>query len=462
MSPRAVYLHSAVTWLVEKCDFENKEAIISLFKGSFYTRPTSEKNTEILEVFDWEKRDGFIISHGRLLVREKVSGYQKRNNRSNKLIGTFPLDLPEQRFETVGIWLEVPKLLEEKMEARRLHFMGALHALEHAIIGMFPLLILCDRNDIGGISCPVHFQTDGAVVFIYDGYPGGIGLCSEAFRKIDELLEQTEQTIASCGCKNGCPSCVHSPKCGSGNRPIDKEACLVLLRLLRTSGQDRSRKKSSYTHRPCGKGRTQTHSIETTQTGSSLTSLPAHYGVFDLETKYSAQQVGGWHRADKMGISVAVVYDSLLDEYVVYLENETDRLVEHLLQLDLIVGFNNRRFDNSVLSAYTNKDLNKSATLDLLEVVHQRLGYRLSLDRLAQTTLGCEKSADGLQALEWYRQGEIEKIVQYCKKDVAITRDLMLYGLKHGFFLFRNKADKVVRLPINLQDVIEREIQKAG
>lgn len=189
---------------------------------------------------------------------------------------------------------------------------------------------------------------------------------------------------------------------------------------------------------------------------SSLACLPAHYGVFDLETKYSAQEVGGWHQAHQMGISVAVVYDSLLDDFVSYLEHETDRLVEHLLQLDLVVGFNNRRFDNSVLGGYTNRNLNNMVVLDLLEVVHERLGYRLSLDRLAQCTLGSKKTADGLQALKWYKQGAIEKICRYCQKDVAITRDLMLHGLEHGFFLFKNKAGKLVRLPVDLKTAICR------
>jgi DEAD/DEAH box helicase domain-containing protein len=459
--PGAVYLQFAKTWCVHKCDIENGEVIIFPFNQNYHTRPTSEKNTEILEVFDRKTFAGFGICYGQLLIREKVSGYQKRNNRTNKLIATIPLDLPEQQFQTVGIWLEVPGDTQNEMEDNQLHFMGALHALEHAMIGMFPLMILCDRNDIGGISCPVHFQTAGAVVFVYDGHPGGIGLCSGAFHKIEHLLKQTEQTIALCDCENGCPSCVHSPKCGSGNRPIDKDACLVLVRLLRNPDHNRFGLKSFKELSLTKKQKSGTRIAESKKIDFDSTWLQTHYGVFDLETKYSAQQVGGWHKAHKMGISVAVVYDSLLDDYVVYLEDEIDKLVEHLFQLDLVIGFNNRRFDNSVLSAYTKQNLHNLATLDLLEIIHQRLGYRLSLDRLAQTTLGAEKSADGLQALEWYKQGEIEKICQYCKKDVAITRDLMLYGLKNGYFLFRNKAGSIVRLPVDLKTAIYKETKKA-
>ncbi len=460
--PGAVYLHSAITWLVKKCDLESKEIIIGSFHASFHTRPISEKNTEIIEVYDRKKFPGFAVSHGRLLVREKVTGYQKRNNRTNKLIASFSLDLPEQRFETVGIWLEVPKSTQVQMEDAQRHFMGALHALEHTMIGLFPLLVLCDRNDIGGISCPDHFQTAEAVVFIYDGHPGGIGLCSEAFSKIEELLKQTEETIETCDCENGCPSCVHSPKCGSGNRPIDKEACLALVQLLRTRKGDCLKNHSFDLLEsvfPKKNAIKKTKGMWEAESGSTKLSL--NYGVFDLETKLSAEEVGGWHRAHKMGISVAVVYDSLSDKFIIYLENEIDKLIKHLFQLELVVGFNNRRFDNSVLSAYTSKDLKKLPTLDLLDVIHERLGYRLSLDRLAQTTLGCEKTANGLQALRWYKQGEIKKISSYCKQDVVITRDLMLYGLKHGFFLFRNKADKVVRLPIDLESVIRREVKRA-
>jgi len=182
--------------------------------------------------------------------------------------------------------------------------------------------------------------------------------------------------------------------------------------------------------------------------------------VFDLETKRSAQEVGGWHRAEKMGVSVGVVYDSKLDGFITYLEDEIDRLVAHLFELDMVVGFNNKRFDNRVLSGYTNKNLAGIPTIDLLEEVRNQLGYRLSLNGLAEHTLGVEKSADGLQALKWYKQGEIAKIVHYCKKDVEITKNLFLHGLDRGFMLFKNKSNKIVRLPLALDQTIKRVLKK--
>jgi len=447
----AIYLHSASTWLVQKCDLEGHEIVVSLFDGNYHTRPISEKHTDILETQSTKLFKGYRVSLGRLMVREKITGYQMRSNRTNKLISSVQLDLPEQQLETIGLWLEIPECTKNTMEDNQLHFMGAIHALEHAMIGMIPLLVLCDRNDIGGISCSAHHQTPGASIFIYDAYPGGIGLCSEAFLRIEELLHQTEKTVVSCDCETGCPSCVHSPKCGSGNRPIDKAACITLIKLLENPGniciiEWRDHKISIPT----------INKQEPSGARVRAADLQIHYGVFDLETKYSASDVGGWHNASQMGMSVGVVYDSALDDFVSYQESEVTKLIEHLLGLDLVIGFNNRRFDNSVLSGYGGYDLNKMEILDLLDIVKERLGYRLSLDRLAKHTLGTEKSGDGLQALEWYKRGEMELLTQYCTEDVAITRDLFIHGLENGFFLFANKAGKIVRLPVDLASPITK------
>jgi DEAD/DEAH box helicase domain-containing protein len=125
------------------------------------------------------------------------------------------------------------------MEKNNGHFMGGIHALEHALIGLMPLLVLCDRNDLGGIAHPWHHQTGGAAIFVYDGYAGGMGLTEQGFSAIGQLLTRTGEAIAACPCQLGCPSCVHSPKCGSGNRPIDKEAaCFILDRLILSTREE--------------------------------------------------------------------------------------------------------------------------------------------------------------------------------------------------------------------------------
>jgi len=380
----------------------------------------------------------FQVAFGKLRVIDTVTGFQRRLVKGHQLIGTEKLDLPPVVFETEGLWIEIPLELQRVMEKEQRHFMGGIHAMEHVLISIFPLLVLCDRNDVGGIAYPFHPHIQGPAVFIYDGHPGGVGLCRQAFGHFGELLAAGLEAIKNCPCETGCPSCVHSPKCGSGNRPIDKEAALWLL--SRLVGEELSFDRIEFA---------EPEKAVEDQCIPAPASVVSRYGVFDVETKRSAAEVGGWHRAERMGISIVVLYDSGPDEYFVYRDDEIDAFVERLRELDLVIGFNNKRFDNSVLSAYTSTDLAALPTLDILEEVKNRLGYRISLDGLAGQTLNVEKSADGLMALQWYKEGRIDKIIEYCKKDVEITRELFRFGLEKGYLLFRNKAGSAVRCPVS-------------
>ena len=173
------------------------------------------------------------------------------------------------------------------------------------------------------------------------------------------------------------------------------------------------------------------------------------FAVLDLETRRSAQEVGGWHRADLMGVSCVVVFDSGTGQFRDYGQDDVPRLVGDLVEFDLLVGFNISRFDYAVLGGLSRFDFSRLPTLDILADVHARLGYRLSLDHLARETLGAAKSADGLQALAWWKDGRIQDIIAYCRQDVAVTRDLFEFGLRHGHLLFRNKAGALVRLPVD-------------
>jgi DEAD/DEAH box helicase domain-containing protein len=230
--PGAVYLHQAVTLLVNKLDLEAGEVVVNQSRLPHYTRPTIDKHTEIIERLDDAEVLGTMASYGRVRVREKVTGFQQVEIRGGTVIAQKALDLPEREIETEGMWITISAPHQEEIEKRRMHFMGAIHGLEHAMIGMMPLIVLCDRNDIGGICYPSHDQTQAATIFIYDGFQGGAGLCREAFARLSELLTHTGETVAGCACDHGCPSCVHSPKCGSGNRPIDKQATALLLNLI--------------------------------------------------------------------------------------------------------------------------------------------------------------------------------------------------------------------------------------
>ena len=190
--------------------------------------------------------------------------------------------------------------------------------------------------------------------------------------------------------------------------------------------------------------------MERPGTANVISRTIQRYGVFDLETQRSASEVGGWHLAHRMKISCAVVYDSGDDTYSVYHESDVPKLIEHLRQLELVVGFNSKRFDYRVLSGYSDFPFERLPGLDLLEKIHKQLGFRLSLNHLAKQTLQVEKAGSGLDALRWWQQGRLDKIIEYCQMDVKITRDLFLFARDEGYLIYRQKSGDRLRVPISL------------
>ncbi len=171
---------------------------------------------------------------------------------------------------------------------------------------------------------------------------------------------------------------------------------------------------------------------------------------FDLETKKSAEEVGGWGNVHLMELAVGVVYDSQEKKYIRYWEEDVNRLVEKLLSADLVVGFNHEWFDYGALKGYTDIDLARQAkSFDILSDIRKRLGYRLSLNHLAQETLGKQKTADGLVSLKWWKEGKHEQVADYCEMDVAITKELFEFGLEKGRLLYRMKNGEQVKLNLD-------------
>jgi DEAD/DEAH box helicase domain-containing protein len=374
--PGAVYLHRARQYLVDHLNLEKKDIIAQKTELNYFTRVRTEKETEIIEINRTRPKGQFLVREGRVEVTERVTGYEKRALPGQELVGVFPLELPEQTFETISFWIEIEPGITKWVEEKGLHFMGGIHAIEHAAIGIFPLFALCDRNDIGGISYTYHPQVDKSAIFIYDGYPGGVGLAQRGFEVILELLEGTLDLIKNCECEEGCPSCIHSPKCGSGNKPLDKRAAVMILEFLlghislsQFSDADGEEEPEPILG--------QREEIQPEQTEPRII-------YFDLETQKTAKDVGGWHNIHLMRVSVAVIFDSLEKRFFSFTEDEVDDLLSHLEKANLIVGFNVRRFDYTVLSAYTGKDFKELNTFDILEDIYQRLGFRLALDHLAQ------------------------------------------------------------------------------
>ena len=576
--PGAVYLHAGRQYLIEALEREERRVQAKADELDYFTTPLTEKETEILEVLE-EKTAGPLRAWlGRLKVTERVVGFERKRIHGQETIDQTPLDLPPVEFETVGLWWAAPRAIEETLRRLGEHFLGSLHASEHAGISLFPLLALCDRGDIGGISYPLHPQVGTGAVFIYDGHPGGVGIAARGFEDLEDLLGRVDALIEGCPCETGCPSCVQSPKCGNGNRPLDKAGAARVLRLLlgreeavvpwgelpqikiadltpcpplpspplppgeggrdggmeevagavsplraltptallshpptlppgeegdSDSGQTAGRRSPSPGGRGgdgrggqgvrgagapspgegewegSGEGRGEglgwgeespahrhhhlrvasPRPVEPIRAEPMLlqrTLLPpvrpggnGHHRepctvLFDIETLRSAADVGGWGNIHRMGVALAVACFLEEGRFEVYREAEVRALVEALRSATLVIGYNIRRFDYRVLSGYTGEDYSRLLpTFDLLEDVHARLGFRVGMGHFALETLGYPKSADGLQSLAWVREGRLDLVEEYCRKDVEILRDLYLHGRREGFLLYRDRRRDV-------------------
>lgn len=171
---------------------------------------------------------------------------------------------------------------------------------------------------------------------------------------------------------------------------------------------------------------------------------------FDLETQRSADEVGGWEpqHLNRMGMSIGVLYSTGSGTYKIYGEKQVQDLIKDLQRADLVVGFNNLRFDYEVLHGYTPLDLRQLPTLDLLVDLHNRLQHRLSLDSVATATFGVEKTAEGLQAIQWFREGRLMEIAEYCCYDVKITRMVHEYGVQNKQVHYHNRFGKKLSVEV--------------
>ncbi len=237
--PGAIYLHQGETYLVTRLDLDMQTAYVRPVDVDYYTQPREINDVRIVRSWQVRRFPACQAFYGQVRVTQQVIGFKRVQQYSEAVLENVLLDLPSQSFITSALWFNVPQEIARRVMKARRDFAGGLHALEHASIGLLPLFAMCDRLDIGGVSTPRHPDTDDAQVFIYDGYPGGVGIAEKGFLLLEKLWAATRKTVAECPCEGGCPSCVQSPKCGNNNEPLDKAAAVMILDAL--LGEKRTR-----------------------------------------------------------------------------------------------------------------------------------------------------------------------------------------------------------------------------
>ncbi|MFF3339600.1 DEAD/DEAH box helicase [Streptomyces flavidovirens] len=231
----AVHLHQGRTYLVRHLDLDDPHGAVALVEEADPPYSTTARDTTAISVMETDTEIPWgegRLCFGSVEVTNQVVSFLRRKLITGEVLGETKLDLPPRTLRTRAVWWTVT---EDQLDAARVNpeqLGGALHAAEHASIGMLPLFATCDRWDIGGVSVPLHPDTLLPTVFVYDGHPGGAGFAERAFHTARQWLTATREAIASCECEAGCPSCVQSPKCGNGNDPLNKRAAVRLLTVL--------------------------------------------------------------------------------------------------------------------------------------------------------------------------------------------------------------------------------------
>jgi len=225
----AVYLHQDTTYRVERLELDRRIAVVRPDAGDTFTRPRTDTDIRVVESLAWQEWGRCEWHRGRVQVSQQVVGYERRRLGTDELLELVELDLPPQHLLTQALWLTLPAVVLEAAGLLLPRIPGAAHAAEHAMIGMLPLFAMCDRWDVGGVSTARHPDTGLATIFVYDGHPGGAGITERAWHVGTDHLAATRSAVRRCACEHGCPSCVHSPKCGNGNEPLDKPGAVALL-----------------------------------------------------------------------------------------------------------------------------------------------------------------------------------------------------------------------------------------
>ncbi|MFL6141873.1 MAG: DEAD/DEAH box helicase [Labedaea sp.] len=226
--PGAVYLHQGASYVVDELELDTGLALVHAEDPEWTTSPRELVDISVLSTASRHSHGAVSVCLGEVAVTSQVVGYLRRLP-TGEVLDQVPLDLPEYTLETRAVWYTVSERLLETIGLHPAQVPGALHAAEHAAIGLLPLFATCDRWDIGGVSTALHPDTGAPTVFVHDGHPGGAGFADRAHAAFGAWLTATRDAIAACECPTGCPSCVQSPKCGNGNEPLDKAAAITVL-----------------------------------------------------------------------------------------------------------------------------------------------------------------------------------------------------------------------------------------
>ena len=232
--PGAIYLSQGESYEVTKLDLVEMRVDLKRFGGNYYTKPIGFKELTLLDGDPLQREASHAtLFTGRVHVVDHITGYGHFHQRFYSKLEERELAAPlTTELETQAFWFTIDRWLEKRLLESGAHPLASLHAAEHAMIALLPLYVLCDPRDMGGISFNMHPQAERPLLCIYDGYQGGVGYARQAYQQFFQLASATLDHLKRCQCLSGCPACVQSPRCGSGNDELDKKGAIMLLQVF--------------------------------------------------------------------------------------------------------------------------------------------------------------------------------------------------------------------------------------
>ena len=422
----AVYTDEHGTWRVERVMAERRRILVHPMQADYVTRGRIRTTVTEQSIAASVVRDAWRITSGSCVYTETLAAYERLDPHTGVCHSVHILPQRPRQFSTQGVWLRAAEAPEPALYPAQ----EAWHTLVHAVLAGLPLLLLSDANCLRG---GVYQDTDGVAAVFSDAQAGGNGACAFLYQAHERLLRLALQILLNCDCTDGCRRCLAMQRCDTceSESRVQRQAGIHLLQRLL--------------------GETvPTFTSVAADSAPQRVQLPRHL-YLTLSTQKSAEDVGGWQHKHLLGLGVAVTYDTREGQYNVYTAETVASLLTSLREADLVIGFNTRDFDYQVLQPYSEAPLATLPTLAVLDAVQHTLGFRLSFRHLVQETLGIERPDDSLRTLQWYQEGDRERIVQQGCRDLELLRALVRYGASTGTVLYRDAAGVRTTIPVHWQ-----------
>jgi DEAD/DEAH box helicase domain-containing protein len=422
----AVYTDEHGTWRVERVIAERRRILVHPMQADYVTRGKIRTTVTEHSIAASVARDAWRITYGPCVYTETLAAYERLDPHTGVCHSIHILPQRQRQFTTQGVWL----CAAEASEPGPYLVQEAWHTLVHAVLVGLPLLLLSDANPLRG---GVYQDTAGIAAVFSDTQAGGNGACALLYQAHERFLRVALQVLLNCDCRHGCHRCIARQRCDTceSEPGLQRQAGIHLLQRLVGEAVP---------------------TLTSVAEGSApqQVQMPRHL-YLTLSTQKSAEDVGGWQHKHLLGLGVAVTYDTREGQYNVYTAETVASLLASLREADLVIGFNTHDFDYQVLQPYSAVPLATLPTLAVLEAVQQALGFRLSLRQLVQETLGIERPDDSLRTLQWYQEGDRERLVQWCRRDLELLRALVRYGASTGTVLYREAAGVRTAIPVHWQ-----------